>query len=205
MRKLIPIILIVIVILLVAFKPYIVFYKYESQYTDVPNRDNLFELCNVATSCYDYYEFYKYAKLYLDENTPEHIEEYYHTNTTEACEIYDTLLADFLVKSIVYEHISETELSEYFSKFNDDGFFGKVMWHFIEESCNSKKDLQKIDDHLNIVIEDETLYRDKMVVYVLRTYIYEELGDEQSLQENLDKMNVIKDEYYKEKEDRKSG
>ena len=180
--------------------PYVSFIKHKSAYEKNETRDNLFSLCNVSAECYNYSHFYEYSKKYLDAYNSGDIADYYNINVEEGCGIYDTFLSEFLVKSIIYEHIDKSELLLYFSKFEDDGFFVKIFWHQIETYCKSKKDITRVNTSLTYILENATSYRDKMTVYTLQVYIYESLGDEELLEETIQNQKKIADKYYAEKE-----
>lgn len=189
----------VLLLIIVFLNPYIDLYKYKKSYEDNPNANSLFELCNISAYCYTS-DFYTYSKMFFDNYDVKEIQNIYQDESNELVyQTYDTFLAEFLVKSIIQNYITQEEFNKYLFKFKDDAFFVRVFVEYVDKYCLSNRKIKLVIDFFNDSLAVTTNYTQEMVIYTIQIYLYEYLDDEKNLKDTMNKQNSIKDFYYEEK------
>ena len=203
MNKHIKIILCLLTLLVAIFillNPYIDTIRYKKYYTSSPDSHTLFNLCNVSAYCYDYGDFYIYSKEFFDNYNVEEIQKIYDDiSVTEANNIFDVFLAEFLVKSVCQGHINQKEFNKYIFMYSDPGYFVKALVDCVDKYCLLDKNKEAFLGFLNSSLELSNNYTQKMMIYTVQVYLYDDLDDAVALATAMDNQESIRNEYYEEK------
>ena len=182
--------------------PYLNYAKHLISYQKEPSPQNLFTLCNVSANCYNYKSFSLYSKEFFDLYGLTEISAIYPEETEEEIKvIYDAMLAEFIVKAIIYEHYSNDVLINYFIDYkSNDSTFSKLFIKDMETYCKNDGNQRKI---INFLFEMENNTQDVtslMIVYTIQFSIFEIMKDKENLNNVIMKQRLISEQYYASKQ-----